>query len=301
MIASMTGFARCSGPASPQAPGWVWEARSVNGKGLDVRLRLPSGYEDQEGPCRDMISKALGRGNVSVSLNLHGQPEGAAAAVAVNSALLQQLMEMARDLPPHIAPPTFDGLLAVRGVLMAADEQDISPTDREQHTAALRAGLVQVLNDLKAARAEEGQRLEAVLRGQLATIQELVGQAEQTAALRADSVRGRLQRQISDVLDMLGGEGTTIPEDRLVQEVALIVTRLDVREELDRLRAHLAQADDLLSKGGACGRRLDFLCQEFNREANTLCSKAQDTDLTRIGLELKAVIDQLREQVQNVE
>lgn len=305
MIASMTGFARTASPATPLAPGWTWETRSVNGKGLDVRLRLPSGYEGLETACRETINKAFKRGNLSLTLSLQaGQDSQAASTVTVNTALLQQLMEMARDLPDHIAPPRFDGLLALRGVLISAEEQEIDQDTRDAHHKAILAGLSAALAALAAARADEGHRLEAILRGHLHTIRTLIDQAEQTAALRPEAIRARLLRQLQDVLEAASGTDGSAPafsEDRLLQELALAATRLDIREELDRLRAHCAQADELLSSDGACGRRLDFLCQEFNREANTLCSKSQDTELTRLGLELKAVIDQLREQVQNVE
>lgn len=301
MIASMTGFARASGPACPPAMGWTWEVRSVNGKGLDVRLRLPPGYEALDVACRELIAKTLTRGNVSASLTLHALESRGGESVMVNQALLGQLMDLARNLPAHIAPPTFDGLLTVRGVLVSGDEQGMDEAQTASHHQALIAGLQQALCDLSTARQQEGQRLEGVLHGHLATIRTLIDQAEQCAALRPEAIRARFHRQVAEILDCVRGEGVAIPEDRLIQELALLATRLDIREELDRLRSHLAQALDLLHASGACGRRLDFLCQEFNREANTLCSKSQDSDLTRLGLDLKAVIDQLREQVQNVE
>lgn len=301
MISSMTGFARFQGRTEPgaQAEGaslsWSWEVRSVNGKGLDVRMRLPGGYEALEIPARDLVGKALGRGNVSATLQVR-QDAAEGATQVINWPFLRQLMDLGADLPPHVAAPTLDGLLQVRGVLLAADEQPISEAAQKRNEAAILKGLEQALQDLIRARGEEGQRLLSVLEGHLDTITDLIKAAETSAALRPETVRERLHRQISDLI-----EGSGLSEDRLLQEVAIIATRVDVREELDRLRAHVAQAHDLLSAGGVCGRRLDFLCQEFNREANTLCSKSQDTDLTRIGLDLKAIIDQFREQVQNVE
>jgi uncharacterized protein (TIGR00255 family) len=305
MICSMTGFARAQStppnaeapiPADgPRPPAWTWELRSVNGKGLDVRLRLPSGYEALEIPARDLVAKHLARGNVSATLQVRAS-DSSDGDLLINWPFLHKLMDLGKDLPAHVAPPTLDGLLTVRGVLVAADDQPLSPEARTTHHADVLAGLVQAVSALAAARQDEGNRLDEVLRGHLSTITALTDEAESCAALRPDAVRDRLRRQISEIL-----EGASLPEDRILQEVALIATRLDVREELDRLRAHISQARDLLAGGGACGRRLDFLCQEFNREANTLCSKSQDTELTRIGLSLKAVIDQFREQVQIVE
>lgn len=304
MICSMTGFARAqSTPPTadsaqsdgPRPPAWTWELRSVNGKGLDVRLRLPSGYEALEIPARDVFAKQLARGNVSATLQVRTS-DGPDGDLLVNWPFLRKLMDLGKDLPPHIARPTLDGLLQVRGVLIAADDQPLSSEARSAHHADILAGLTEAVTALAAARRDEGKRLNEVLQGHLGTITSLTDEAESCAALRPDAVRDRLRRQVSEII-----EGAALPEERILQEVALIATRLDVREELDRLRAHISQAHDLLNGGGACGRRLDFLCQEFNRETNTLCSKSQDTDLTRIGLSLKAVIDQFREQVQNVE
>ncbi len=298
-VSSMTGFARAH--AEQAAPGpnlaWTWEARSVNGKGLDVRLRLPPGYEALEIPAREAAAKRFTRGNINLTLTVQARPDATATAVQVNEALLRQLMDMARDLPPHIAPPTFDGLLSVRGVLQTPDETTLDDDARAAHEAAVLRSLGDALNALAAARDDEGTRLDAVLTGQLEAIESLTTQAGQSAQMRPDVARERLRTQVQALLEA----SPALPEDRLAQECALLATKLDVREELDRLIAHIAQARELLAAAGPCGRRLDFLCQEFNREANTLCSKAQDTALTRIGLELKAVIDQLREQVQNIE
>lgn len=296
-ISSMTGFARTGADQSAPPIAWTWEARSVNGKGLDVRLRLPPGYEALEIPARDLAGKRIARGNLSLTLQVRMGAESGAAGYTVNRALLDQLMDLARDLPPHIAPPTFDGLLAVRGVLQAVDEAEMDDATRAAHHAAVLASLDDALAALVAARIEEGTRMAAVLAGHLDTIESLTAQAADTAQMRPEAARDRLREQVAALLDA----SPALPEDRLAQECAVLATRLDVREELDRLCAHIAQARALLAEAGPCGRRLDFLCQEFNREANTLCSKAQDTTLTRIGLDLKAVIDQLREQVQNIE
>lgn len=296
-VSSMTGFARASAEQAAPALAWTWEARSVNGKGLDVRLRLPPGYEALEIPAREATGKRFARGNITLSLTVQARPDAAPAAVQVNEALLRQLMDMARDLPPHVAPPTFDGLLAVRGVLQSADETVMDEDTRAAHEAAVLRSLDDALAALAAARAEEGARLDGVLAAHLATIESLTTQAGDTAQMRPEAARERLRQQVQALLEA----SPALPEDRLAQECALLATKLDVREELDRLVAHVAQARELIAAAGPCGRRLDFLCQEFNREANTLCSKAQDTTLTRIGLDLKAVIDQLREQVQNIE
>lgn len=294
-VASMTGFARATGNTTGAATV-VWELRSVNGKGLDVRLRLPPGWDSLEQAARDLISKRLTRGSVSGTLTVTESAQ-AAASVTLNQPLLQQLMEMAADLPPHIAPPAFDGLLHVRGVLVTAEEAVLDDEARAARDAAALAVLAEAVTALVAARAEEGRRLSGVLTAQLATIEDLVGRAAVSATARAAAAPDRLRAQIAELL----GNGAPVSEDRLAQELALLAVRQDIREELDRLHAHVAQARELLASGVSSGRRLDFLCQEFNREANTLCSKAQDVDLTRIGLDLKAVIDQVREQVQNIE
>jgi uncharacterized protein (TIGR00255 family) len=303
MIYSMTGFARAQSIPSEtpihkgeaRAPTWTWELRSVNGKGLDIRLRLPAGYETLESASRDLLAKQVTRGNVSATLQVR-QDDSSDDGQVINWPFLRHLMALGKDLPPHVRPPSLDGLLQVRGVLQSAEDLTLSVKARKAHEADILAGLADATNALVHARHDEGRRLLDLLNGHLQTIASLTDEAEACAALRPENVRARLQRQVAEVL-----EGTGLSEDRLLQEVALIATRLDVREELDRLRAHIGQAHDLLTAGGACGRRIDFLCQEFNREANTLCSKSQDTDLTRIGLNLKAVIDQFREQVQNVE
>lgn len=296
-VSSMTGFARAHAEQTTPPLTWTWEARSVNGKGLDVRLRLPPGYEALEIPAREAAGKRFTRGNITLSLTVQVRADAAPAALQVNEPLLRQLMDMARDLPPHIAPPSFDGLLSVRGVLSAADETAMDDDTRKTHEAAVLRTLDDALAALASARDEEGARLEAVLAGHLATVETLTAQAGDTAQMRPEAARERLRAQVQALLDA----APALSEERLAQECAVLATKLDVREELDRLTAHVAQARELIAATGACGRRLDFLCQEFNREANTLCSKAQDTALTRIGLDLKAVIDQLREQVQNIE
>jgi len=291
LLSSMTGFSRAS-----NARGLTWELRSVNGKGLDVRLRLPSGWDALELAARDLISRRLSRGSINAVLSLGPEAQGP-AGININRPLLDHLMILAADLPQHIAPPTFDGLLAIRGVLVAAEE--IVP-DAETK-AAREADALDLLNEamiaLVNARQQEGQRLAAVMGEQLSGIEILVQRAAGRVAERGETARDRLRGLVAELV----GSGVPIAEERLAQELALLVIKQDIREELDRLRAHIEQARDLLAQPTASGRRLDFLCQEFNREANTLCSKAQDVELTRIGLDLKVLIDQMREQVQNLE
>ncbi|WP_404384961.1 YicC/YloC family endoribonuclease [Caenispirillum salinarum] len=302
-IASMTGFARAEG-ADPTRSGTtcIWEVRSVNGKGLETRWRIPPGYDGLEIAVREAVAKRLKRGNVSVTLTVSGADEQ--PSYRVNEALLDQIMDAARRWQiktgdvAGVQMPRLDGLLALKGVLEQVGEEEPDAQAREARDAALIAVLDDALVKLAQARADEGARMETVLVGHLDTIADLVEQAAGTAALRPEAVKARLREQVAALVDAQ----TQVSEDRLAQELALLAVKGDVREELDRLRAHIAQARELIAADkGPVGRRLDFLCQEFNREANTLCSKAQDVALTRIGLELKAVIDQFREQVQNIE
>lgn len=299
----MTGFARAEG-ADPTRPGTTctWEVRSVNGKGLEVRWRIPPGYEGLEIAVREAANRHFKRGNLSVTLSVSRAEEQ--PAYRINEALLDQVMALIarwqreRGADADVASPRLDGLLSLRGVLEPVTEGEPSLEAREARDAALVTILDDALQKLAAARAEEGARLEAVLTDHLDTIAALTGQAAEAAALRPDAVKARLKDQVAALLE----SQSQISEDRLATELALLAVKGDVREELDRLRAHIAQARELIAgDNGPVGRRLDFLCQEFNREANTLCSKAQDVALTRIGLELKAVIDQFREQVQNIE
>ena len=293
-LASMTGFARAEGEADGLA--WSWELKSVNGKSLDLRFRLPAGYESLELPLRALVGEHLKRGSVSVSLTIARTAAG--AALQVNRAVLDQMLALARELGREIeaAPPRIDGLLALRGVLESAEEMP-DPARRERREAVLLAGCRKAIDALSIMRRAEGVRLGAVLTERLREIADLVAAAEASAATQPDAIRSRLK----SLVDALSDAVPSIPEERLAQEAALLVARGDIREELDRLAAHIAAARELLAEGGAIGRRLDFLCQEFNREANTLCSKSADVELTRIGLALKAGIEQLREQVQNIE
>jgi uncharacterized protein (TIGR00255 family) len=294
-LVSMTGFARAEGVAGPWR--WAWELKSVNGRNFDLRLRLPQGAEALEPVLRQRAAAVVRRGNVQA--NLHLNREGATSELRVNEdALAQVLTVLARLEKQGVSahPPSYDGILALRGVLETGEPEE-TEAERDAREAALLAGFDEALAALDAARRAEGAHLAAILRGQIDTLAALVGEAETCAAAQPDYLRARLKKQVEE----LAQTGVAVSEDRLAQEVALLVTRIDVREEIDRLKAHLEQARELLASAEAVGRRLDFLTQEFNREANTLCSKAQDVTLKRVGLEMKSIIDQMREQVQNVE
>ncbi len=291
-VASMTGFARTDGVASGLT--WAWELRSVNGRGLDVRLRLPPGFDALEPALRDAVAGVLRRGNVNATLTVKREER---ARLAADPAVLDEVLRLALDLAARIpgAPvPRAEALLAMPGVLRAATGDDgIDPA----HVAAVQTGFAQALAALVAARLAEGARLAALLATQLGEVTALHTQATAEAADQPALQRARMLDSLATLLRGQPG----LPEDRIAAEVAMLATRSDVREELDRLTAHLAAARALLADGAAIGRRFDFLVQEFVREVNTLCSKSASVPLTATGLRLKAVIEQMREQAQNVE
>ncbi|MBT9290103.1 YicC/YloC family endoribonuclease [Prosthecodimorpha staleyi] len=291
---SMTGFARTDGSSAGQR--WTWELRSVNGKGLDVRLRLPPGLERLEIPTRERAGRRLVRGNCSFTLTV--LREHAATQLRINEAALAAVVEAMRLIAERIetAPPSLDGILAVKGVVETADAED-DEAARAAFDAAVLDGLDRALDALVEARAREGAAVAAVLAGHLDTVEALAKAAEANPARSVEAIRERLAEQVRALLDAV----PALDPQRLHQEAVLIATRADIREELDRLFAHVAQGRALIRDGGAVGRRLDFLAQEFNRESNTLCSKSNDRALTAIGLDLKTVVDQFREQIQNVE
>ena len=293
-IASMTGFAREAGVTD--AYQWAWELKTVNGRGLEVRVRTPSGLDAIGEEARGQILKALTRGQGQLNLSL--SKASSAPKLRVNQDVLQSLLSAigGLSLPDNVKPASLDGLLSVRGVV-ELDDDAADPLQDEALVAAIKTGIGALIESLKTARLKEGQALSAVLGQQLDLISRLVDEAEAAPARQPEAIRARLEGQIAELLD---GKGALDPA-RLHQEAVLIAARADIREELDRLRAHVDAARSLLQEGGAVGRRLDFLAQEFGREANTLCAKANDVSLSRIGLELKAVIEQFREQVQNVE
>ncbi|MCE6970821.1 YicC/YloC family endoribonuclease [Cereibacter sphaeroides] len=296
MISSMTGFATRKGQA--QGHAWVWEIRSVNGKGLDLRLRVPDWIEGLEPALRSDLGKALQRGSVSLSLKVaaEGGAEGLRINIATLQAVLRGLSEVeaaARGTGLTLAPPTAAEVLAQRGVL----EQGAGLEDTAPLRAALLADLPALLADFHTMRRAEGAALDRVIRAQLDRIEALTAEAATEAEARRTASPLALRENLARLL--AASEG--LDETRIAQELALLAVKQDVTEELDRLGAHVAAARALLDETAPVGRRLDFLVQEFMREANTLCSKAQSMELTRVGLDLKTVIDQMREQIQNVE
>jgi uncharacterized protein (TIGR00255 family) len=293
VVSSMTGFARCAG--GDDRLSWTWELKSVNSRNLDLRCRLPAGYEALEPRVRAQAPDVLARGNLQVTLSVGRGTQG--PELRINRGVLEQYRKMIEDMQSsfELAAPSVDRFLALRGVV-----EEVETEDEEVFAArieAMSADFSEALDALVAMRHAEGGHLRSLIDGRLTRIEELVSDASKSAAAQPDYLRDRLKAQVDELL----AAASALPEDRLMQEAALLATKADVREELDRLKAHCAAARALLGQGGAVGRRLDFLCQEFNREANTLCSKSSDIELTRIGLDLKSSIEQMREQVQNIE
>ncbi|WP_108883567.1 YicC/YloC family endoribonuclease [Anderseniella sp. Alg231-50] len=293
-ISSMTGFGRGEGSSGPWT--FQWEMRSVNGKSLDVRLRLPTGTEAVEQAIRASAAKHLKRSNVQVFLNL--EKDEAVSSIRVNTDALAAAIEAVRTVEKANGgqPASTDAILAMRGVIEhAADEPD------EEAVAARDEALIvaadQAIRALAANRLAEGERLATVVSGQLDRIADLTAQAIANPSRTPDAIQARLAASIERIV----GTASSLEPERLHQEAMLAAAKADIQEELDRLVAHVTAARELLTAEGPVGRKFDFLAQEFNREANTLCSKSTDTSLTHIGLELKTVIDQLREQVQNIE
>ncbi|MEJ8560516.1 YicC/YloC family endoribonuclease [Yoonia sp. GPGPB17] len=292
----MTAFASRTGTLG--AVSWSWEMRGVNARGLDIRLRMPDGIEGLEPAMRGALTKALARGNVTVNLRLSREELGGALAVDegyLDEVLkaLDQVQERAFAMGVTLGQPTAADVLVQRGVLIAGKPED----ETEALTAALMADVAPLIADFVAMRAAEGAALKGVVAGQLDHIAKLTEAAAVAAAARAPQVKENLTNALRRVLE----DVAEIEEGRVAQELALLAVKSDVLEEIDRLKAHVAAARELLAQDKPAGRKLDFLAQEFNREANTLCAKAQAPNLTAIGLDLKAVIDQMREQIQNVE
>lgn len=290
----MTGFARIEGRHEELA--WVWELKSVNGRSLDVRVRVPMGFEGLEGIARARAAERFKRGNISATLTIAAQ--AAPPKIRINRQVLDSVIALADELKdrPGLAPPRIDGLLGLRGVIEAVEEQETEES-RQSREKAILAGLDRAFTALADARLDEGRKLAILLSEQIDEVERLARVASDSAAAQPGAIRDRLLQRIAALV----GDAPGVAPERLAQEAALLATKADVREEIDRLNAHVEQARDLMKSGNAVGRRLDFLCQEFNRESNTLCSKATDVALTRVGLDLKACIEQLREQVQNVE
>jgi uncharacterized protein (TIGR00255 family) len=293
-LSSMTGFARGQGVSGDYA--WAWEIKSVNAKGLDVRLRLPPGWDAVEPAVRASAAGALSRGTIHATLNVERQ--GKPPVVRVNDDVLAAVLAALKALAGRVDAerPRLDGILAIRGVVEVVDA-DETEDERRTAEASVVSGFAAALDGLAEMRRREGEALARILSGRLDEIAALILRAEAAAARRPDAVKQRIAEQVATLLE----SSDRFDPDRLHQEAVLIAARADVREELDRLAAHVEQAQGMVGKGGAVGRRLDFLSQEFNRESNTLCAKANDRELTNIGLELKGVVEQFREQVQNLE
>ena len=293
-IKSMTGFARADGTLGPMA--WHWELRSVNGRGLDIRLRLPPGFDALEPRIREAVGKRISRGSLTINLNVkrtHGQTE-----IRLNEAALRQVLTAVERIraTAQVAAPGAEALLNVRGVLELVEPEE-TEVEAAARAEAMLAGLDRALDGMIDARAAEGGRLGAIVAQQLDQIQRLAALVERLPARAPAAVRQRLKEQVAKLME----PGVMLDETRLYQEAALLEARSDVEEELKRLAAHVDAARALLDAKEPAGRRLDFLAQEFNRESNTLCSKSNAAAVSAIGLELKSVVDQFREQVQNLE
>ena len=294
VLSSMTGFARSHGVSGSYA--WAWEIKSVNGKGLDVRFRMPPGWDAIEPAVRARATERLARGSIQATLTV--ERSGVAPVVRINAPVLDAILTTLRELASRVeaSPPSLDGLLSLKGVLDVS-ELAVNEAERRDAESAAISGFAQSIAALSEMRQREGAALLRILKSRLEQIEALVGRAENAPGRRVEAIRARLAEQVATLL----AQSDRLDPDRLHQEAILLATKADVHEELDRLAAHIAQAQQLIDGGGAVGRRLDFLAQEFNREANTLCAKANDVELTNIGLELKAAVEQFREQVQNVE
>lgn len=293
-LSSMTGFAREAGTAGPWR--WAWEVKTVNAKGLDIRLRVPSAFEILSEEARARLGKALGRGTCFA--NLTAQREASAPVARINTALLDALVAALEpyDGRTGMRAPSLGALLGVRGVVDIVEGEDEAAL-ADAAAPQILTGLDRCIAGLMEARTREGRDLETVLDARLAAIGRLAEAADEAPARKPDAIRARLAEQVAALVDASKG----LDPNRLHQEAVLLAAKADIREEIDRLKAHVGAARELIGKGGPVGRRLDFLAQEFSREANTLCAKANDVTLTVIGLDLKTEVEQFREQVQNVE
>ncbi len=293
-FSSMTGFAESVGSHGDLR--WRWEAKSVNGRSLDMRLRTPPGFDGLEPPARRLAAERFQRGSFQISLTV--EPSAEARGLRVDPVALASAVKLAREISAEtgLQPARVDGLLALKGVIVQDDPAGPDQVARAHRDAAILESLAQAFDTLARERASEGAKLSALLASQMDEIARLIDEAGRLAATQPAQLKERLSAQLKELLG-----AAPVSEERLAQEVALMAVKADVREELDRLTAHVQDARSLIAAGRGVGRKLDFLAQEFNREANTLCSKSGDIALTRVGLALKAVIDQFREQAQNVE
>jgi uncharacterized protein (TIGR00255 family) len=291
-LQSMTGYARAAGSAAGAA--FTCEIKSVNGRGLDLRLRLPAGFDALDPEIRRRVGKALSRGSITLSLTV--EREGTGGDVVVNRQALQTVLNAVRQLAAEMdaRSPSIEQILQIKGVVEQRETR-LGEAEEEALQAAILAAADVAIADLVRARQAEGRQVAAVLVQRIDEIEGLAGQAEAHPSRSREEILARLRVQLAELTE------SGLPEERLAQEALLLATKADIREELDRLKAHIKAARALIAEGGPAGRKLDFLSQEFNREANTLCSKSNAVELTAIGLDLKAVIDQFREQVQNVE
>jgi uncharacterized protein (TIGR00255 family) len=293
-LSSMTGFARGHGASG--AYSWAWELKSVNAKGLDVRLRLPPGWDAVEVPAHRSAAQVLARGTVYGTLTV--ERKGAAPVARVNEPVLAAVLATLNGLAGRVnaAEPRLDGILSLRGVIEVVEE-DEREEDRRAAEAAVTAGFQKTLEALADMRRREGEQLARILTQRIEEIATLAARADAAPGRRPEAVKARIAEQVAALMDV----SDRFDADRLHQEAILVAAKADIREELDRLSSHVAQVRRLIADGGPIGRRLDFLAQELNREANTMCSKSNDVELTNIGLELKSVVEQFREQVQNLE
>lgn len=293
-LSSMTGFARSHGSSGPYA--FEWELKSVNAKGFDFRMRLPPGWDDIEPLIRKRAADALSRGTVYANLTV--KRAIATSAVRVNEDVLASILKVAGELSAKTgaAAPTVDGLLGIKGVIEVVEPESDETEDQAARTAVV-AAFEDGLKNLVEMRRREGVTLGQILNLRLGEIEQLAAKADAAPGRKPEAVRARLAEQITALLET----SDRFDPDRLSQEAIMIAAKADIREELDRIASHVAQAREMIGKGGAIGRRLDFLAQEFNREVNTTCSKANDLELTNTGLEMKNVVEQFREQVQNLE
>jgi uncharacterized protein (TIGR00255 family) len=293
-LVSMTGFA--DGHGAHDGLRWRWEAKSVNGRSLELRLRMPPGLDGIEPAARTLAAERFRRGNIQATLTL--EPQEGARGLRVDPAALAAAVRIAQEVASEtgLAPARVDGLLALKGVIVQDEVLPLEPRARADRDAAILESLAAALDALIKARGNEGAKLATVMKGLVDEIDRLTREAAALSAAQPAQLRDKLTAQLKDLAASI-----SVSEDRLAQEVALLAVKADIREELDRLGAHVQEARSLMASGTAVGRKLDFLAQEFNREANTLCSKSTDIALTRTGLALKATIDQFREQAQNVE
>jgi len=293
-LSSMTGFARSHGASGPYT--FEWELKSVNAKGFDLRLRLPPGWDELEALAKKRAGELLSRGTVYANLNV--KRANAASTVRINEDVLSSIVRVAGELAGRIdaVAPSIDGLLAIKGVIEVVEPESSEEEDKAAKAAAA-ASFEQALNDLVQMRRREGETLGQILGQRMDEIERLAKKAEAAPGRKPEAIRARLAEQVAALLEA----SDRFDSDRLNQEALMIAAKADIREELDRIASHISQVREMIGKGGPVGRRLDFLAQEFNREVNTCCSKSNDLELTNTGLEMKNVVEQFREQVQNLE